>query len=236
MGVEVSVIHVRDGARRCRPRTLAQLGVAELVAVREPSNTHYQHRRVSWYWLSSTGTHVTCRSRLAERQLRALDFAADVVGVCAEPFVAHANSRTTRGRTPDFLVQATGLPLRVIDVMSDAQREQKVARTHVALMQAVCDDAGWDYELRGEPDAMVAANLSWLAGFRRPMDAAPFIEAILERAAEPVALRDLADETGPAVLTRPVVFHLLWRQLLSCDLSVALSDTTLVRSGDVPAR
>ncbi|MFI6730787.1 hypothetical protein [Streptomyces atratus] len=38
-----------------------------------------------------------------------------------------------------------------------------------------------------------------------------------------------AEEAGDPIAVLPVLFHLMWRQELLCDLSVLLGDRTVVR-------
>lgn len=87
MPLEVSLVHRAQGVQRWPLPALVDVPLADLVAVREPSNTHHQRERPSQYWMATTGEHVTTRARMAEAHLRALDFAPEVVGVRAEPFV-----------------------------------------------------------------------------------------------------------------------------------------------------
>ncbi len=83
-------------------------------------------------------------------------------------------------------------------------------------------------------DAVVVANQRWLAGYRHPRC---FDEAIAARLSEvfnrPRALMDGAELAGDPLATLPVLYHLLWKQLLVADLAVVLSHRTIVRTADM---
>lgn len=229
MPLEVSLIHRRDGIQRWPLPALADVPLSDLVPVREPSNTHHQSQRPSRYWLATSDEHVTTRTRMAEAHLRALDFAPEVVGVRAEPFALHAGSRTIKGHTPDFLVEYADGGRAVVDVVGPRRAGHQTVRRCLALTDQACERLGWEHRVLGEPNPVVARNLAWLAGFRRTSCDEPEVAtALLTAAEQPVALGQLAVAAGPPWRTRPVVFHLLWRQRLAFALDRPLGDETLV--------
>ena len=82
---------------------------------------------------------------------------------------------------------------------------------------------GWEYRLAGALDPVATANLRWLAGYRHPRYGVPQPAAALRAAfAAPVPLMDGAEAAGDPVAVLPVLYHLLWRQELTADLSVPL--------------
>ena len=69
----------------------------------------------------------------------------------------------------------------------------------------------------------MTANLRWLAGYRHPRHGMPALAAALRAAfAAPVPLMAGAEAAGDPIAVLPVLFHLLWRQELTADLSVPL--------------
>ena len=72
---------------------------------------------------------------------------------------------------------------------------------------------------------MLAANVRWLAGYRHPRNAQPEVTAALREAfTVPGALMDGAQQVGAPIAILPVLFHLLWSQVLTVDLSRPLHD------------
>ena len=72
----------------------------------------------------------------------------------------------------------------------------------------------------GEPEPVRAANLRWLAGYRRP-----YVRVEQHRrtaagggCASPVPLLELAGSVGDPVAVLPTLFHLLWAGALHVDL------------------
>jgi hypothetical protein len=71
----------------------------------------------------------------------------------------------------------------------------------------------------------------WLAGYRHPRCHRPEVAAaLLEQFAEPTPLFAGAAAVGDRLVVLPVCYHLLWRQVLTTDLTAApLSPSSLVR-------
>ena len=96
----------------------------------------------------------------------------------------------------------------------------------------VCEQLGWQYRVVGAPDAIMLANVRWLAGYRHPRHDQPAVARLLLAAfAEPVALMDGAQAAGDPIGVLPVLFHLLWRHQLVADLSLPLHEGTAVHAG-----
>ena len=92
-----------------------------------------------------------------------------------------------------------------------------------------CALAGWEYRLLGEVDALVTANLRWLAGYRHPRHRLAETVDVLRRVfATPTPLMAGAEAAGDPIAVVPVLFHLLWCHELTIDLSTPLHQATLV--------
>ncbi|MFG2941564.1 hypothetical protein [Streptomyces sp. NPDC048282] len=96
-----------------------------------------------------------------------------------------------------------------------------------AVTASACRSVGWDFTRVGTPDAVLMANVRWLAGYRHPRVHHPDGAGLLDGA------RRAGDQI--AVLpVLPVLFHLLWRRIPTTDLeSGPLSADTRVRNGEV---
>ena len=103
-------------------------------------------------------------------------------------------------------------------------------REAFAATRQACELLGWGYAVCGAMDTVVAANHRWIAGDRHPRCGDPAAEARLLEAFGPgLPLMEGAEAAGDPLATLPVLFHLMWRQELTADLSLVLSDRTVVR-------
>lgn len=97
------------------------------------------------------------------------------------------------------------------------RRDERFAAT-AEVTAAFCAQVGWGHAVVGEPEPVSAANLRWLAGYRRPRFHDPSIAARLEETfATPARLRDGATRVGDEIAVLPVAYHLLWRGRLHFD-------------------
>jgi hypothetical protein len=189
-----------------------------------------------WYWSATCGGHVGYESWLERDRLMLLDFDPRVVGMASQPFrlswMGPAGKRIRH--TPDFFVRradGTGL---VVDVRPDERIELRDA-VKFAGTAAACSLVGWDFARVGVPDAVLMANVRWLAGYRHPrVHRAEVAAHLMEVFANGAGLLDGALRVGDQIAVLPVLFHLIWRQILAVDLEARLlSATTQVRLGAV---
>ena len=116
----------------------------------------------------------------------------------------------------------------VVDCRPVERRKPRDVAKFEATARA-CALVGWEYRLVGAPDAIVTANLRWLAGYRHPRHQLPGTLEVLRRVfATPTPLMAGAEAVGDPIAVLPVLFHLLWRHELTCDLSVPLHQVTPV--------
>ncbi|MFE7614301.1 TnsA-like heteromeric transposase endonuclease subunit [Streptomyces sp. NPDC057496] len=189
-----------------------------------------------WYWSATCGGHVGYESWLERDRLMLLDFDPLVTGMASQPFrLSWAGAGGKRVRhTPDFFVRradGTGL---VVDVRPDERIEPDDARKF-AVTAAVCRAVGWDFARVGTPEAVLMANARWLAGYRHPRVHRPEAAArLVEVFADGGDLLAGARRVGDQIAVLPVLFHLLWRQVLTVDLEAGLlSAHSRVRLGMV---
>jgi hypothetical protein len=96
---------------------------------------------------------------------------------------------------------------------------------------------GWEYRLVGAADAIVTANLRWLAGYRHPRHDLPATVGVLRQVfATPTPLMAGAEAAGDPLAVLPVLFHLMWRHELTADLSAPLHQDTFVSPAAVQWR
>jgi hypothetical protein len=187
----------------------------------------------SW-WFATTGEHVGFESWVERDTVMLLDFDPDVVALSSQPFCLRwADQPGARRHVPDFFARLADGSAVVIDVRPDELVGADDAEVFAATGRA-CAAVGWGYRRAGVVDAVLAANVRWLSGFRhrRCGNAAVGGELVRRAAAGPVTVTDLAGCAGDRVAVLPVLYHLLWRGVLAADLTAApLSGRSVVRAG-----
>jgi hypothetical protein len=165
-----------------------------------------------------------------------LDFDPRVVGMASQPFrLSWTGQRGKRVQhTPDFFVRRIDGTALVVDVRPDERIEARDALKFTATA-AACEHVGWDFVRVGTPDAVLMANVRWLAGYRHPrLQNAEVAGRVLEVFAEGASLLTGARRVGDQVAVLPVVFHLLWCRVLAADIHAGLlSADTRIEIGDV---
>jgi hypothetical protein len=187
----------------------------------------------SW-WFATTGEHVGFESWVERDAVMLLDFDPDVVAVSSQPFCLRwAGQPGGRRHVPDFFARLADGSAVVIDVRPDELVGADDAEVFAATQRA-CAAVGWGYRRVGVADAVLAANVRWLSGFRhRRCGNAPAGSELVRRAAAgPVTVADLAGCAGDRLAVLPALYHLLWCGVLAADLAAApLSGRTVVRAG-----
>lgn len=189
-----------------------------------------------WYWSATCGGHVGYESWLERDRLMLLDFDPLVTGMASQPFrLSWISTEGKRVRhTPDFFVRradGTGL---VVDVRPDERIEPDDA-TKFDVTAAACRAVGWDFQRVGTPEAVLMANVRWLAGYRHPRVHRREVAArLVDVFTDGAGLLTGARREGDQIAVLPVLFHLLWRRVLAVDLEAGLfSADSQVRLGMV---
>ncbi len=199
-------------------------------ARRFPSYKGQRHFNGRW-WSSTMGQHVGYESWLERDHLMLLDHDLAVVAVASQPFWLFwpAGEDKVRSHVPDYFARLADSTALVVDCRPVERIKPKDMAAFEAT-RAACELVGWQYRLAGAPDAIVVANVRWLAGYRHPRHEVPAVAAPLRQVfAEPYPLMAGAEQVGDPIGVLPVLFHLLWRHELHADLSVPLHPDTPVR-------
>jgi len=190
-------------------------------------------RHLSGLWWSATMSgHVGFESWLERDQLVAVDFDSSVVGIASQPFWLHwtdvGGERVSHA--PDYFARRRDGSALVIDCRPVERRRPRDVVKFDATEQA-CALIGWEYRVIGAGDAVLTANLRWLAGYRHPRHRMTSTAEALQRAfATPTPLIAGAEAAGDPVAVLPALFHLLWCHELAADLSAPLQEHTVVRA------
>jgi hypothetical protein len=174
-------------------------------------------------WTATVDGHVGFESWLERDNLMLLDFDPAVTGISSQPFVMYWHDGVReRKHTPDYFARRADGSAMVVDVRADDRimPEDSEAFKVTALM---CHEAGWEYRRVGELEPVLAANVRWLAGYRHPrVGASPLARRVAECFSSPASLFEGAARAGSLLAVLPVVYHLLWRQVLVTDMRTLL--------------
>jgi hypothetical protein len=205
----------------CMERALAD----ELLPVRMPASYKGQKSYPGHFWMSAMDEHLMYESKLEMAILLHLDFNPKVVNVVPQPFKMRFQ-RATRvyHHIPDFFVKYENGAGEVVNVKPskwvNTERNQRSFNACASLSA----EMGFSYSTRSEPDPLFMSNLWWLGGYRRrPSAMEDHTEFLLECASESMCIEDVLAKAKNSLLLRPILFHALWKQYLSVDLTCLLS-------------
>jgi hypothetical protein len=175
------------------------------------------------YYAATMDAHVGFESWLERDVAMMLDFDPEVAGFSSQPFwLRWVQDGEQRRHAPDYfarLADGTGM---VIDVRPDDRIGPRDAAAFAATERA-CREAGWVFRRTAGPGVMLAASVRWLAGYRHRRCYRGDIAAVLARVfAEPGPLMSGACQAGDPVAVLPVLYHLLWKQVLVTELTAGL--------------
>ena len=172
-----------------------------------------------WWYFATTGTHVGFESWLERDVAMMLDFDPAVVAFSSQPFWLTWAQDGRRRHAPDYfarLADGTGV---VIDVRPDDRIGPRDAEAFAATGRA-CREVGWLFRRTAGPGVVMAANVRWLAGYRHRRCWRGDIAGVLAGVfAEPKPLMSGTREAGDPVSVLPVLYHLLWKQMLVTDVT-----------------
>jgi hypothetical protein len=233
-GVQVVFVDVAGTKHSGALEVLWSTGFERVLPVRSFGSFRGQRSFQGLWWFETTGEHVGFESWVERDAVMLLDFDPDVVAVSSQPFCLRwAGQPGARRHVPDFFARLADGSAVVIDVRPDELVGAGDAEVFAATGR-VCAAVGWGYRRVGVVDAVLAANVRWLSGFRhrRCGNALAGGELVWLAAAGPVTVSDLAGCAGDRVAVLPALYHLLWRGVLEADLTAApLSGRTVVRAG-----
>jgi hypothetical protein len=196
--------------------------------IRTPHRYPRQKNIQGRYYFSSVGAHVWHESQLESYVLRWLDMSKDIVAISAQPMLINFADGSTH--TPDMLA----LHADHRQVVYDVKPERFIPKfaEQFAKTKAFCKQVGFGYEIYHEMPKQVEINMSWLAGFKHigygPADDA--CANLLGSLAPTMQLREAARLLDDRDLARgrSALFHLVWTGVVTFDLTLPISDATLI--------
>nr|WP_240895380.1 TnsA-like heteromeric transposase endonuclease subunit [Kineococcus siccus] len=231
-----------DGtARIATPLDAGDIAFEVVAPVRAFPTWPHKRSYDGWWWAATTGRSIGYESWLERDHLMLFDHDPDVTGIASQPFwimfedaagaVRGDEGRVSRGpsHAPDFFLRLRDGSGVVVDVRPlarlDAATEQVFDRT-----KRLCQQLGWQYRVCTDLDVVHARNVRWLAGYRHPRfgtDPA-MVAALSDTFRSPLPLADGLRACGDGLQWPAVLYHLLWRQVLTYEQYLPLSDTSLI--------
>jgi hypothetical protein len=230
----------RSGAGVVVTSSLAKVVVGDVVdglPVREfrwyKGRRHYS----GWYWAATTRQMVVYESRLELARIMLADFDPSVQSIVAQPLqLTGPDGGRVRRHVPDLVLVDRAGAVTVVDVKSPHKREDPQVRALMAWTRDVVGLRGWGFEEWYGAPRQLLANVSFLAGYRREsvVDQS-LIGEVLTAAEHGSRIADVERtlEGRGAALVRPVVLHMLWRGVLTTDLSRPLGGLSVVSASTV---
>ncbi|MER6352427.1 TnsA-like heteromeric transposase endonuclease subunit [Streptomyces sp. NPDC001634] len=193
-----------------------------------------QHHTPGHYWSATTDRMIDYESYLESKWMKLLDFDPEVVSFSAQPFTIDSHDSEGAWRhTPDLFARRRDGSVLLLDVKEDGRMTVPAVIWQARRTAGLCQRIGWDYTMVGEPDALRWANVSWLAGYRRPLLAGKaLVDRLLMLAQRSVPIGDLVSFQPVPELARSVTYHLMWHHQLAFDETRPLRDHTHVRAAD----
>jgi len=194
----------------------------------------YQGRRhySGWYWSATGGRLIAYESRLELARIMLADFDPLVTAIAAQPFrLAGPDGSRTRRHVPDILLGDAAGGVTVVDVKAPGKRGDPDVQAVMEWTREVAGLRGWGFEEWYGADPGLLANVSFLAGYRRPaVIDGRLLPAVLAAAGDGAPIAAVEQQAGaPPALVRPAVLHLLWSGRLVTDLSRPLGSLSVVR-------
>lgn len=220
-----------DGEVHRDPLTECALTAFEVAAaVRSFPSYRGQRNWPGLWWSSTMAGHVGYESWLERDQAMLLDFEPEVTAFASQPFwlLFYAEDGSARSHAPDYFARRSDGTAVVVDCRPDDRIRERDAEAFAATARA-CELVGWEYRRVGSAEPVMVENVRWLAGYRQPR----FLRSAIAAELAVVfrrrrSLLDGAEVVGSPLIVLPVLYHLLWLGRVRTDLSVPLSDRSLV--------
>lgn len=232
--VELSLRAAEDGEIiHIPPWRLTPSLMADTRPFRKFRSYKGQRHHSGTYWSSTESGHVIYESRLELSRLLLADFDPTVDRIIVQPLLIRAriDGRPCR-HVPDYLL-IRDAELTFVAVKSrDRLDDPKVAET-LAWVGEVVQSCGWDFEVASEPSQPFFDNVRFLAGYRREQSISAVALAQLRAMTLP-GMRfgeAIRRAQAPEPHVRAALLYLLWTHEAQADLSLVLSDKTLLIAG-----
>jgi hypothetical protein len=211
------------GTRRGRLAELWSVPFERVMPVRTFPSFRGQKNFPGLYYAATMDAHVGFESWAERDVAMMLDFDPDVVGFSSQPFwLTWRQGDEEHRHAPDYFARVVDGTGTVVEVRADDSIGPADAEA-LAAVERACRDVGWVFRRTVGPDATLAANVRWLAGYRHTRCFQSAIASALTRVfAEPTPLMTGARLAGDPLAVLPVLYHLLWKHTLGVELGNGL--------------
>ncbi|HEX7160141.1 MAG TPA: TnsA-like heteromeric transposase endonuclease subunit [Trebonia sp.] len=166
---EVEFAEIIGGTRRGPLAELWSVPFERVRPVRTFPSFRGQRSFPGLYDAATMDAHVGFESWAERDVAMMLDFDPDVVGFSSQPlWLTWHQDGEERRHAPDYFARLSDGTGTVIDVKADDSIEPSDAEAFAAAERA-CREVGWVFRRTAGPDAMLAANVRWLAGYRHAL-------------------------------------------------------------------
>jgi hypothetical protein len=229
-------VRYRDATGEFVDTTLDRLSVADVAdgrPVREFRSYKGRRHYSGWYWSSTVTRMVAYESRLELARILLADFDPTIAALSAQPFQLIGNDGGRRRRyVPDLMLHGADGSVTVVEVKPQGRLADPKVIAVVAWARCIVGERGWAFEVWSGTEAVVLANIRYLAGYRRPLvvDSAAVGRAIacVDEESTIASLEHAMARDCPVSVARPAILHLLWCGGLSADLTQPLQANTRV--------
>jgi hypothetical protein len=239
VGAGGAVVRVRDRRGRIDAVPVARFDAAALAeAVPWRSRRSGGRGGLSgWYWSSTMTGHVGYGSRLGASRLLFADHDPAVAAMYWRPLSLEPDQDDGNdggsGWVPEYVLLGADANVTLVELVHDEKQASRAGSDAPRGLAEPCRARGWLLDRWSRPDAVVWANLRFVAGARRRVGIDPELcrGIVAAASAGPVAIRALEQQVatvavGPRV--RAHVLHLLWTGELQLDWTVPLSGTSMI--------
>ncbi len=220
--------------------TLGDVEVASIMAgspVREFSWRPRQGNYPGWLWMATTGTLVGYESLLERDRVLLADFDVSVTGIASQPLWLSGRDEGTRRRhAPDYLLTCADTSVVVVDVKPASMCAEPEVAEVLEWTGRLCRSRGWRYEVFHGGNAVVMANLRFLAQGRRSMFLDEECVTVVSAAGRSgMTLGQIEGRVSgfDPLDVRASILAMLWRQTWTTDLRRPLSRSSVIT---VPAK
>ncbi|MFF4795399.1 TnsA-like heteromeric transposase endonuclease subunit [Streptomyces sp. NPDC001276] len=186
-----------------------------------------------WWWSATTGRLVHYGSGVMRTQVMLLDRDPSVMAMACRPVELswRESDGTVLSHTPHLMARFGDGGGLLLDCAGRGEISPRLAH-RAAVMAAAARAVGWQYRVASPPEPVVAANLSWLSGYRHPRYRdTELMEGAVRAFARPRPLIEGARDLGDTMRVLPALFHALWTGALSAPLNEPLHERVTVTAG-----
>lgn len=231
-GVEV-VYKSAAGVRSIELDQLTVDHIWECEPVRGFASYRGQKNYPGLYWSATNGSLVAYESLLELECLRLVDAKTSTIAIRSQPFRIREwdEHGIRRHHIPDFALIGEHQDVHIINVKPATRLNDQKTKDALMWANKVITAHGFTHEVWTGADRIYSRNHKFLSAYRHsrrlPIDAAHTAHQLVRGAATlGEAFTQVASVYGHQA--RPIVFHLMWRNIIQVNLNEPLTDNTPV--------